>query len=645
MSSTVEVYKGVWKDHANGVWTLTLSERSGGILSAALIIFAGFAAVQAWNIVKFVLHQALSSQSPQDGYRHNLRAVLRNSNSHTQALWLFARLSVGWRKKLGLSRALFRGSLLTTLALTFVVASAIIRLYIPLIWTANGNQVLIQNTQCGYVSIGPENITYWSVYWADRMESATTYVRQCYSEANSASICNRQPAAQLNWTSGDADCPFTDPELCVNTTVPFVMDSGYINTNRDLGMNSKDGDAIDYRKVVTCSPMASNYAEIAYRNSTDENVLEYYYGSLDDNTTVTLSYPENALRYINGYTLTSLGFDPLGTANQWYPNATILDRTDAAASIFFLSANWMSYLWPVSDRWFENEPSDWGDDLDPPQTIYLQVRPVSVLGCIEQHQLCQAATDGNDRHCTPMLSSRGIPSAALKLGMSDRQTATAVRLIFAAVATQLDYGFVARMMPGDQLLASKTQIDTTQYGKLPSNQWRLELSRWFSISLALIQEGVVEYVTGPSDASMEQFVVEQTDANALADCTEQRIRASSGYTNFHLPAVIVVIVIGCCISFVGLFIDTFVGLIQSFFHIWEYGRLQWLLDGSFQQQRLVYEAVGVGSWGDVNTYVPVTDESKFPLIDGLDRDHPRLHHSNNGREGEVTLMDRGPPKA
>ncbi|KAH7057431.1 hypothetical protein B0J12DRAFT_414152 [Macrophomina phaseolina] len=649
MSSTIEVYKGVWKDHANGVWTLTLSERSGGILSAAVIIFAGFAAAQAWNIVKFVLHQALSSQKPSDGYRHNLRAVLRNSNSHTEALWLFVRLSGGWRKKLGLATALLRGSLLITLALVFVIASAVIRLYIPLMWTANGDQVLIKNGHCGYVSISPGNITAWSVYWADRMESATTYVRQCYGETQSSGVCARQPSSRLNWTSSDAACPFTDTDLCItDNSVPLMMDTGYINTNRHLGMNAKDEDAIDYRKIVTCSPMRSNFVDITYSNSTslNESILHYYYGSRPvANASDTLAYYENSLRYVNGYTLTTLGYDPAGTSELWLPNTTITDRTDVGASIFFLSPNWMPYLSPVSDPWFATDPgpSRWIDALDVP--IYLQARPVSVLGCIEQHQLCRASASASsaDRQCTAPLSSRAIPAAALALGMSARQSATAMRLVSAAVVQQPDFSFIARMMPGDRLLAAKTLVTTTQYGALPADQWRAEVARWFGMSLALIQEGVVEYVVGPGPGSVgAPFVVEQADGAALDDCASQRIRVGAGYTSFHLPALIVVVVVGCAVAVVGMFVDVVVGALQAWWRVGEYRRLQWVMDGAFQQQRLMYEAAGVGGWVDASSYVPVTEEKSFPLIDGTDRGHPRLRRRSvegRGDEKDGAVVD------
>ncbi|KAL1616178.1 hypothetical protein SLS56_011502 [Neofusicoccum ribis] len=595
MSASADVYRGVWKNHANGVWTLTLSERHGGILSAALIIFAGFVAVQAWNIVKFLLHQFLSTQTLHDGYRHNIRSVLRNSNSHTQALWLFFRLALGWRKQLGLPAALWRGSFVMVISLLFVVASAVIRLYISLIWTANGDQVLIKHAACGAVQISAEDVQSFGVYWTGRLETATTYERQCYGVASSSNACNRYPASHLNWTIADGKCPFTNVDLCVtNNSVPVTMDTGFINSNTHLGMNGADEHAIDYRKAVTCSPMLTTHVNIILNNDTNESVIQYD----------TYSY------------------DPDGTSNQWWPNATIIDRSDATASIFFLAANYMSYLSSVEDPMYRADPDHWSDF----GTVYLPARVVTILGCIEQHQICKAATEDEPRRCTPLVSARGIFTEAISLGLASRQLTTAVRLVAAAIVHTPDLSFVAKMMPGDPLLASKTVIETTQYGTIPVDQWRAEVGRWFSVSLALLQEGVIEFVTGPSDAFMKQFVVNYDDAESVEDCEQQRIRAGSGYQNFHLAATITVVAVGCVIIFVGLILDTVAGWLQSHLHFWEYARLQWVIDGSFQQQRLAYEGAGVGGWLDGDTYVPTTDEKKFPPIDGMDRSRPRLRH-------------------
>ncbi|KAJ5516920.1 hypothetical protein N7527_008480 [Penicillium freii] len=50
MSTTApNIFIGVWQNHNEETWptwTLTLKQRDGGILSAALVLFVGFAATQ-----------------------------------------------------------------------------------------------------------------------------------------------------------------------------------------------------------------------------------------------------------------------------------------------------------------------------------------------------------------------------------------------------------------------------------------------------------------------------------------------------------------------------------------------------------------------------------------------------------------------
>jgi hypothetical protein len=100
MSNSTQVVLGAWKNHATGSWTLTLGEKQAGLFSAALLIFLGIVASQAWNIAKFCLHQALTTKTPEDGHHHQIRTVLRNSNGHVHALWLFLQLAFAWRSRI-----------------------------------------------------------------------------------------------------------------------------------------------------------------------------------------------------------------------------------------------------------------------------------------------------------------------------------------------------------------------------------------------------------------------------------------------------------------------------------------------------------------------------------------------------------------
>jgi hypothetical protein len=307
MSTTTKPFIGAWRNYSNGVLTLTLNERDAGIFSAALIIFTGFVASQAWSIAKFILHQSRAAGHVRDGYYHQQQAALRNSNSHTQALWLALRLALGWRRPLGFSNAFWRSSIILAVSLISLVGWSVAQLFVSRIWTAAGNEVLIANNVCGTLypnlSLTAESAQIWNVYYKDRLESASTYERQCYSQPLDSLECTQLPVPRLNWTTDDAACPFVDTGLCIKTnSTPVKMDSGYINSNTHLGVNAKLEDTIEYRKVATCSPIQPNHVVLISANDTRDDVFQYHYGyNFALNSEQTFNYSVNYLSLIDGY--------------------------------------------------------------------------------------------------------------------------------------------------------------------------------------------------------------------------------------------------------------------------------------------------------------------------------------------------------
>lgn len=68
---------------------------------------------------------------------------------------------------------------------------------------------------------------------------------------------NSLPLASRNVT-----CPFSD-DLC-GVAEAFEVDTGYIDTSRDLGINGNAYERLQFRKVMTCAPIAAEE-----RHSTD----------------------------------------------------------------------------------------------------------------------------------------------------------------------------------------------------------------------------------------------------------------------------------------------------------------------------------------------------------------------------------------
>ena len=279
MSTDTNIFIGVWQNHNSAAWhtawTLTLKQREGGILSAALVIFVGFAASQAWNVTKFILHQSRLG-STRDGFHQQLQAMLRNSTTHAEAAWYSIRIPIGWRRQSdGASRALARSSPILIASLASIALWAVAQVYLSSIWTDAGNEFLIDSGVCGWVDAENEKFL---LSGARRKEAALAYVNLCYEEAGTPTVqadsCQRLPRASIDWTISDAACPFIDPDLCISTnSTPITLDTGYLSSSADFGVNARREDTVLYRKVAACSPVTT-----AYQASPKEDVINFYYG-------------------------------------------------------------------------------------------------------------------------------------------------------------------------------------------------------------------------------------------------------------------------------------------------------------------------------------------------------------------------------
>lgn len=77
----------------------------------------------------------------------------------------------------------------------------------------------------------------------------------------------------------DQPCPFS-PDLCLDPEAGAItIDSGKVNTNRDLGLNSRKGSSIDYRRVTTCAPLRTqeySWQQAGYLDG--DEIMVYNYG-------------------------------------------------------------------------------------------------------------------------------------------------------------------------------------------------------------------------------------------------------------------------------------------------------------------------------------------------------------------------------
>lgn len=273
------------------------------MLSAALVLFVAPVSIQAWSITKFLLHQFYAGNIASDGFHQTRQTMLRNSVSPEQTSWLSLRIVWTWRKTKGYRRATLRMMPVFTVAVLSIVCWTLVGLFTSSIWTASGNEVLARAKMCGHVNLNTSSVDFarsFTMYWADRFQSASTYERQCQENSQRVGICGRLPGARIPWILSDASCPYPPEEdLCIRTyTTPVKLDTGFVNSNRHLGMNSPPKDSIDYRRVTQCSPMQANYLSAA------RGTVSFHYGlNTITKSYRTFNYPLISEVLVNDYTL------------------------------------------------------------------------------------------------------------------------------------------------------------------------------------------------------------------------------------------------------------------------------------------------------------------------------------------------------
>ena len=205
---------------------------------------------------------------------------------------------------------------------------------------------------------------------------------------------------------------------------------------------------------------------------------------------------------------------------------------------------------------------------------------------------------------------------------------------------------------GASALRASETVNNLQQVALPNNQWMTEVSTWFGVSMAKLQQKVVGYATGPgyipSGMSLSRPIGPQEH-----NCRNQILRSSSGTVSFSVLGVAIILIVGAALISTSLILPSIIRLLRQWFKWKEYKSLQWTLDGKLQLQRLAYEEAGHGHWSGGASSVPVTRKNDLIGVpEGVDTTHPRLgrvrRHSDDAGsvavsapENESLMGDKG----
>ncbi|KAL9109722.1 MAG: hypothetical protein Q9227_005591 [Pyrenula ochraceoflavens] len=287
------VYLGVWTNWSLGGRvtgsTITLTHRNGALLTAFLALFVTFSGSRLWRIACFALYQAFLTKPDvsQDGLYHQRQAILRNATDGTSSTVKLLKSLWVWRSKANRPRSRVIPVILFSTFITAILTAA--SLLSSKISSTMGNEVLIASPQCGLpeytaglsphekptVSHEKNILNPWIV---ERVISYANYAQKCYSSRSTRDAC--APFIQRKLLSSidrNATCPFEEG-TCRHENGNIYLDTGYLNSQADFGINGPVDFQFDLRVMTHCAPVITRNHEEIVNYSPDKPYVRYFFG-------------------------------------------------------------------------------------------------------------------------------------------------------------------------------------------------------------------------------------------------------------------------------------------------------------------------------------------------------------------------------
>lgn len=286
--------------------TITTPIGSGNLLVAFLALYVRWAGTHLWEIICFALHQFEATSKTRDALHFQHQAVFKNTLTGSAALARLLRVGWAWR---GRSQDAFCRTMFPVLITLFHIVTILVAATFSARVTSvdAANDALVKSPLCGWADGSIiEKWPDWNeketkladaffVTTRESLRKASDYARACYgtNERESALSCAAFASARLaSSTETNVSCPFAQ-NACM--TPAMLINSGYLDSDLDLGISGRPSDRLRLRKMVTCAPIPADegYSETRGNVTIGEyapiDVIEYHMGSSGNETGYTYS--------------------------------------------------------------------------------------------------------------------------------------------------------------------------------------------------------------------------------------------------------------------------------------------------------------------------------------------------------------------
>ncbi|KAH6661535.1 hypothetical protein F5X68DRAFT_195964 [Plectosphaerella plurivora] len=620
------------------------SSSRGTLLVAFLAIFTSLAVANLWPIICLIMHQWRSTASPRLGLYHQQQAILSNTPSPAAAALSFTKLAWAWRQ--AKIKGTYRSSLVlitvSVLSLAIFAGAGLATAKIEL----DSDEVLVYNDKCGWPHLTvdrdfepseslnrteQEQRRAVTSVWAHWISSrGLEYVRNCYTPSNvsvKSETCNTFTVTSLPLETRNVSCPFPD-EIC-GLPEAFQVDTGFIDSNLQLGIDTAKDERIRFRKVSTCVPMRTErFSSDWIDQGSSETILpgdKYKYfnvGAFEDRDH-TWSVSNYSLFYNAGapgdkgiYTLGAVqSFADVrnDTAPVGFTPISALEVPDADTSVIYMTNN-AQYATPVEDPWFratnKTDPTGANRTMIIPDEFWISDQVSSALACTEQYQFCA------DDTCSPLAgvaNNATNPWRGLELSEDQQELFNILSVGIEAITLAGGvYWLGPNMLRANEFVWFTDGMPFST--GLPPTQWQDEVVNFGQAMLAVLQRMVVDYAspssfilqTSAGPVPSTQFIKSmRIDGDGQEICPQIRVR-DARYTNFSGVGLLIVLFVGVFSIIVNVFL-----MPQAAFwarrklHRTTYPEREWNAGNLLMQQRDALEAKGIGPWElDETTGVP-----------------------------------------
>ncbi|KAJ2985736.1 hypothetical protein NUW58_g5373 [Xylaria curta] len=666
-----EVYTGLWRDWSRASafgHILTLSRTDANLLIAFTAFFIAFVSSRFWRILSLLCHRYYSTSEPRHALYHQQQVILRNAITPESAWLSLVYLWWAWRK-LGFKRRLTVLSLSGLAAFT-VVAFTVAGGFSASISSAVGDKVLVNSNNCGLLTIPDNNTlqTFYDKVYSVQLSNSANYAQQCYATNRSGLLnCNLFIKDHLpSVIRYDAPCPFSGG-ICRSNTSNVRLDSGLININDDLGLNTDNMKAISLRYVLHCAPLVTDgYTSLV--NTSIGGLVRYHYGQrlyghpgdlrwqdfvyqASDVTYQTRRVPEQAGDKPVGNRFKLIGTkSPIvnGQASDQrneYLFIPKLSRSDGDVSIIFLEGNGVVFLQPIDDDWYQATAiggrASYGRN-NGTFAYFIPQEAASPMGCVEQYQYCNIGQCGplasfNDAYigAAPHFNLTSEEANQDQISLDNYQANILYwlgNILASSPTTIID---VISSLGPSSLSSISLFIAGIQYTDYQPGLWKRDAQNWFNIVLSVIQNAFTSVVLHPANPEYQDILTTPKSKFQEELCNRQTIR-SMNHNSFSVFGLIFTYVVGGLIVIASALIEPVLRSLQRRYKYRTYEELEWTTNEYLQLHRLAQEEAGYGKWSNCTEAVPITGlDEMLGNLDIEDLEHPIIRK----RPGEPEKSD------